>query len=321
MGSNDFQVPVFLHREMTTLQCFDVASRITDALVQPASGLPERDWLNRQVARDLAKCLEEYSARMRIERTGVFTRDKRRAHLERRRFVGALRAGAQQLVRNPDPRLSQEQRDAGAVVLSVFAKHKVALRSQGQSETSGAVKLLLEDFASEKLTSALVVADLTPLLDLVAEAQGRFLDIVRQEEIAEAQATMQRAASDPDKADEEMVAESAAPRRLREIKDALAERFDLIFTNAAYLARGGDEQYAAVLNQCAQITTEANSLLKLRETLDQKAEAKEREKEAAKNPTDAETAPAATARATTTESTTSSVVTPSGAAPQGGLAS
>jgi hypothetical protein len=270
MTQPTIEIPLFLHREMTSVECLDISQRLTTELKDSQTGLPSEDWLNRAIVDEVCTLELELAERMRIEKSSRFTKDKQRAHEQRRRYLVGIRASARQWVRNPDPATPEEMRTSGETLLDVFTKHKFSIRSKGQVETSGVVRLLLEEFATEELQAALKKLDLLRLHSLLEESHQRYQAIVRQDEGAEAKEKIQK-----DEATQELASASqTGPRRLREIKVAMANGLSLAFENMEFLARTGRKPYELLLARCCQITNALIPIIKLRDTLEKKAEAK-----------------------------------------------
>jgi hypothetical protein len=275
MSTPEIELPVFQHREATSTQCLDVGSRLVALLLHGSTGLPAEDWLTRAVVEAADDHIAELSVRMRLERGSQFSRDKSRAHLERRRYLVGIRSAARQLMTHPDPTTPLGKRAAAAKVVNLFTKHRAALRSRSQGETTAAVRLLLEECANDEMGSALKETELQRLHTLLQEAQNRYVEIVRQEDSAEAEVEVPGDSA----ATTEVSAGTAAGtkstvRKQREIRDSLASRLSLAFDNMAFLAGAGREPYSILLAQCREVTDELNSLIKLRDTLGRKAEAK-----------------------------------------------
>ncbi len=270
MNQPTLEMPLFVYREMTSVECLDISQRLTTELKDPQTGLPSEDWLNRTIVDELCTLELELAERMRIEKSSRFTKEKQRAHEQRRCYLVGIRATARQWVRTPDPATPAEMRTSGQAVLDVFTKHKFSVRSKGQVETSGVVRLLLEEFATEDLQAALKTLDLLRLHSLLVESHQRYQAIVRQDEGAEVEEKSQHQEATP----ELPSAPQTGPRRLREIKTAMANDFRLAFENMEFLARNGRKPYERLLARCCQITTSLTPVIKLRETLEKKAEAK-----------------------------------------------
>jgi len=275
MSESTIDVPLFLHRKLTTIECFELSGRIVAVLRHPTGGLPQRDWLNRAILDTAAACVEELSARMRLERSSRFTQEKQRAHAERRRVLVSLRAEARRLARHPDPQITAEQRQSAANLIKVFGRYQLGFRGQGQVETTGTVRLLLQDLATQENEVDLERLDLLRLRNLLSQSQDRYLDVLHREQraeggkSAEADEALDEAAAEP-----QTGSAKAGPRRVREIKDTMADCFGLVFANMAFLARAGQEPYEKLLSQTGQLTAEVHSTVKLRDTLEKKAEAK-----------------------------------------------
>lgn len=260
----------FPYREMTSLECLDVSGRIVRELGDLKTGLLPQDWLNREIDAAAARCVAELSERMRLERSSRFTKEKQRVHGDRRRYLVELRAGARQWVRNPDPEIPQEKRHAGATVLAVFKKHQSALRSKGQIDTTGVVRLILEDLSGDDYQTALREANLLRLHAGLAAAQDRYQDLTRQEEREEAQAK-NKVSPDASEETASSAPANAPPRLTGEIKKELAGHLELLFRNMLFLANTGRKQYAVLLTQCGQMIADVHSLTKFRETWERKA--------------------------------------------------
>jgi len=313
MTAPAIELPLFLHREMTSPQCLDGGERLTVLLKNSTNGLPQEDWLNRAVMEAAAMDVTDLSVRMRLERGSQFSKDKRRAHAERRRYLVGIRSGARQLMTHPDPAIPSEKRMEAARVVNLFARYRAALRSQSQGETSAAVRLLLEACQSDEMKAALVKTDLLRLHNLLVTAQERYAEIVRQEECAEAGGETGDGLVGDEGAIATTTTSGKPSRTLREIKDSLASRLNLAFGNMAFLASIGREPYQALLAQCREITDEINSVIKLRDTLGKKAAAKKEEAEKAEaakaspsqdtNPAPAQSAPRNNVPATTSDAT------------------
>jgi hypothetical protein len=251
-------------------------------------------WL-REVALDGAKAAEELACRLMLERTSELGRQKKEANTNRLHVHAALRRDVKNLLRHPDPEISDGKRAAAKELLGVLDKHKLPVKRRSQAEVSTAVNGLLVESATPEVQRLIAATGLNRIFALLKTAQEAFAALTAKEEKAAIQPPSPAipaggAAGEGNASDGASQSAVAAwslttdgkPRLVRELKDVLSAELSLLFTLMARQARKGREPYARLLAQCRGITNELNQVAKTRDTREKTAEAKRKKQEEAK---------------------------------------
>ena len=291
----ELEIPEFTHRNLTSLQFVDGCRRITSAVLLGSTRIPASDAWLREVALDGAKAAEELACRLMLERTSELGRQKKEANTKRLYVHAALRRDVKNLLRHPDPEISDGKRAAAKELLGVLDKHKLPAQRRSQAEVSTAVNGLLAESATPELQRLIAESGLHRIFALLKTALEEFAALTAKEEKAAIQPPSPGipaggAAGEGNASDG--AAQSAVapwsvttdgkPRLVRELKDVLSAELALLFTLMVRQARKGREPYALLLGQCREITHELNQVAKTRDTREKTAEAKRKKQEEAR---------------------------------------
>jgi hypothetical protein len=293
MSSFEIELPVFTHRDLTSLQYLDGCRRITKAILYGTVKIPSEHHLVRESAEDCALQAEELACRLALDRKSEFARDKQQAHSQRVKYLQAMRREVKTILQNPDPALPAPKRAAAQQVLNALNKHHGAAQRRSQAELSASVRGLMAECAEDDLRRAIKQTGLDRFIDLLKETQERYTDLTKKEEAAAALAALpEPPATDSGESKTSTSAFTGKPRLAREIKDSLSDDLRFLFELMARQARRGREPYALLLAQGREIAAELNRVAKTRETREKKAEEKRQKKEGKGSTPTKESAPA-----------------------------
>jgi len=280
MSSFENELPVFTHRDLTSLQYLDGCRRITKAILHGTVKIPSEHHLVRESAEDCALQAEELACRLALDRKSEFARDKQQAHSQRVKYLQAMRREVKTILQNPDPALPAPKRAAAQQVLKALNKHHGAVQRRSQAELSASVRGLMAECAEDDLRRAIKQTGLDRFVELLKETQERYTELTKKEDAAAALAGLpEPPATDSAESKTSTSTSTGKPRLAREIKDSLSDDLRFLFELMARQARRGREPYALLLAQGREIASELNRVAKTRETREKKAEEKRQKKE------------------------------------------
>jgi hypothetical protein len=284
-------------RTIKSLPFLNAAERMVDVLLDPATGLPEGDLLNRELAQETEAALDALAKRLGIDRKGKFTEEKRALEKLRCDLVSSIRRAARGILAEPEGLVSAEKRAAAGIVREVFVPRTTGFADLATADKNGVLRLLFEDCAAPEVQTALEQSGVRPHFDMLQQTHQAFENLSKQEIRAEVEA--KASASDATGAETaapggklpDGSASSLSTRSTRELKELASESLWLIFATASRHAAKDREPYGYLLAQCSLIAQEVNKVAKGRATRAKKA----REKNDAKPAGASKPAPASSA--------------------------
>jgi hypothetical protein len=248
----------FQYQGFTNEQIVDLTRRVLQLLTDPKSGLPEGDLVTRSVVNEVETDLAAIEFRLGLERKGAWTDEKKRAEKQRDEYLRALRKGAKEIQKDPDPAITEVARAGGKVLHDLFAKHPAGFERKGGADNSGALKLFFADFdrpeAQRALRDSGLIRYYTPLLQAQADYAGVVAKIVAHE------ASQKNEAELP---------------KLREAKQSLSEHVRLLLQILAHMGRKGIAPYESLSAKATLILEEVANVRQGRQTRKDKAATKD----------------------------------------------
>jgi len=253
-----FLTTTFSHQNFTNEQILDAGRRLVAAVLDPQNGVPAGDAVTRDIVADAASDLDVIEIRLGLERKKGWTEEKRAAEKERDQCLSALRRGAREIQRDPDPAVTAAARAGGTLIQGLFAKRPAGFEKKTSAENSGGLRLFFKDFEADAPQAALRETGLIRYYTLLQQAQAKYERLIAEIEAQEAAA-------------------AAQPRLpiLRDAKQDLAEHIRLTLQIVAHFAAKGVAPYDRVAARCGAILEEVTVIARSRETRASKAEAKE----------------------------------------------
>ena len=246
----------FHYEGFTNEQIVDLTGRVVQLLTDPKSGLPEGDLVTRSVVSSVETELATIEFRLGLERKGAWTGEKKRAERQRDEYLRALRKGAKEIQKDPDPAITEAARAGGKVLHELFAKHPAGFERKGGADNSGALKLFFADFDRPEAQQALRDSDLIRYYTPLLQAQASYAAVVAK--IVAHEASQKNDAELP---------------TLREAKQSLSEHVRLLLQILAHMGKKGIPPYHALSASCAAILEEVTIVRQGRQTREAKAEA------------------------------------------------
>ena len=246
-------------RRSSNDQVSNLGERIATELRDPITGVPSSDRVMRILADDIAEQTLHFGLRVRLDRTNAFTTRKKAHEKARDEYMGAIRRGLKNILREPVGTVLPARREAAALLQGLLDKRAKNFEDQAAGENSTQLKYLFEDFDATSAQAALKETDLLRFYEPLKEAQAQFSNVVREQEEAEAKEQTLSVAQNPKKLP-----------LLRVIRQTLTDRLRLAMENLDLLADKGLEPYVVLAERCAQILTEAGVLAKVRQTREAK---------------------------------------------------
>jgi hypothetical protein len=248
----------FSYQNFTNEQILDAGGRLIGAILDPMNGVPVGDSVTRAIASDAASDLATIEFRLGLERKKAWTEEKRAAEKERDLCLSALRRGAREIQKDPDPTVTAAAREGGKLLQGLFAKRPAGFEKKTSAENSGGLRLFFNDFDADAPQAALKETGLIRYYTLLKQAQATYERLIASIEAQEATAGTQ-------------------PRlpSLREAKQNLAEHIRLTLQIVAHFAKKGVAPYDRLAVQCSAILDEVNVIARSRDTRAKKAETKD----------------------------------------------
>jgi len=180
-----FNIPTEMRR-MSHAQTSNLGERIGIELRDPATGVPPSDTGMRVLAEDIVEQTLNFDLRVRLDRTNAFTQRKEKHEKDRDKFSGAIRRGLKTILREPEETVLPARRQAATLLQELLDRRGKNFEEQGAGENSTQLKYLFEDFDTTAAQAALSETDLLRMYVPLKEAQEQFIQIVREQEEAEA---------------------------------------------------------------------------------------------------------------------------------------
>lgn len=260
----ELTLPSRASRELSNEQLKNLARRFGVALLDPESGLPAEDPVCRALVAQIVEGAGYMSARLTLERSNKFTKEKQRNEELRDGFVRAIRGGLRQIIKDIDPALPPSQKEAAALLSDLMAKRPKGFEKKSGAENSEELESLFKDFDSASAQAALHETNLLRYYQPLKDAHKAYVDLVREQEEAEADAALASPIENPRKLPAFSV-----------VKNTLIARIRLLLDNIAFMAELGTAPYVRLAGVCSAILSEISEVVKLRETRDAKVEGKE----------------------------------------------
>ena len=250
-------------------QLLNAGGRIVDAALadEGKGGLPATATESRRVTQDLASSLHLLRARIRLERKGLFTKEKLKYDRLRDSYVAAIRRGLK--TTSADPLLPPAKKDAADLLAALLAKRPKRFEFSSHAENSTELDLLIADYDQPASISALQLTGLDSHYAALKEAHHAFLEFVRKSQLADAGLEETGPAKAAAATDEDIDPRSLPV--LRELLPALSARLRLLMDLVAYFASQGSAPYVALADQCVTILSEVGEVVQSRETRAEKA--------------------------------------------------
>jgi hypothetical protein len=248
----------FQYQGFTNEQIIDLTGRLVQVLRDPKGGLPEGDLVTRNVVSDVEADLATIEFRLGLERKGVWTEEKKKAEKQRDEYLRALRKGAKEIQKDPDPAITDAARAGGKVLHGLFAKHPAGFERKGGADNSGALKLFFADFDRPEAQQALRDSDLIRYYTQLRQAQATYAEVVAK--IVAQDATQQNEAEVP---------------KLRDAKQSVAEHVRLLLQILDHMGQKKIAPYDTLSARCLSILQEVTVVRKAGRTRATKGEKKE----------------------------------------------
>ncbi len=221
------------------------------------------DGTSLRIARRIEAETVNLALRMRMERTGKYTRDKARQEKLRDDYVVSLRKGIRAIHTDKDPGVPQSRREAATLLGELLAKRPKKFETKSNAENTTQLQFLFEDFDTAPAQAALASTDLMRYYTLLKQAHATYTALVAEEEKAEAASARALPSENPRNLPE-----------LRAIKAALSARIRLALDLLHFMAGEGLPAYAILAERCVAILSEAGLVAKGRETRESNAKEK-----------------------------------------------
>jgi len=181
----------FSYQNFTNEQILDAGGRLIGAVLDPMNGVPVGDSVTRDIANDAASDLATIEFRLGLERKKAWTEEKRAAEKERDLCLSALRRGAREIQKDPDPTVTAAAREGGKLLQGLFAKRPAGFERKTSAENSGGLRLFFNDFDADAPQAALKETGLIRYYTLLKQAQATYERLIASIEAQEASAGTQ----------------------------------------------------------------------------------------------------------------------------------
>jgi len=249
-------------RDFTSDQLVNVGGRLEEALRDPASGLPSTDAVGQALAKQIGVQTVHLGLRMRMERKGQFTKDKAREEKLRDKYVVSIRKGIRAILTDNDPALPPARLQAAGLLRDLLEKRPKQFETKSDGENTTQLEFFFADFDTLPAQAALKETDLLRYYQPLKQAHAAYIQLVKDEEAADAAAAVALPTVNPSKLPE-----------MRVIKETLTTRIRLALDLIGFMAELGIAPYVGLAESCSSIIAEASLVAKGRDTREKKAKA------------------------------------------------